>query len=475
MPRRVCWRGFFLKEKAEGMKKDRSSVNGDTVVTGIFGDPIRHTLSPVIHNTISRLTGENQVYVPFHVEKDIGKAVAGAWSMGIRGLNVTVPYKQQVMPHLARIDDTAREIGAVNTLVRGRDGFEGFNTDTEGVFRALQDCGVSPVGKSAVLIGAGGASRAVAHALLTHGIEKIWLLNRTLSRAEEVAEMSSRIVPLAAEQYTSVPKGKYLFFQCTSLGLKQEDGLLIRDSAFYDMAEFGFDLIYNPAETPFLKVMKEKGVPCCNGLGMLLWQGIASHEMWTGRKVAAETAFHTATVLKRALYGENIILTGYMGAGKTSAAKAVSAAAGKTYIDTDAEIEEKTGKKISAIFRESGEAGFRDLETRLLRHLSDTAYNSVIATGGGVPLRAENRRMLQETGTVVFLDASPAEITKRVAGDENRPLLQRGNGETLENHVRNMLEKRMPSYLAGCDFKVKTDGKTPEDVAAEILRNISCS
>ena len=138
-------------------------VDGKTAVCGLIGNPVEHTLSPVIHNTLARMTGENLIYVPFRVEKErVEDALKGAFALNVLGLNVTVPHKSEVLPYLDGVDEEAAMIGAVNTLVRTEKGYRGYNTDLPGLYRALLSEGIQVEGEEILLLGAGGASRAAA-------------------------------------------------------------------------------------------------------------------------------------------------------------------------------------------------------------------------------------------------------------------------------------------------------------------------
>lgn len=273
-------------------------VDGKTNVCGLIGNPVEHTLSPMIHNTLAERMGHNLVYVPFPVEEGkAAQAVAGALALNILGLNVTVPYKSEVIESLQDIDALARDIGAVNTLVRTDGGYKGYNTDMEGLYRAMLSEGVAIEGEQIILLGAGGAARAVAYLCATKGADKVYLLNRTFDKAHTVAaEVNDRtgrevIIPMCMTDYTKLPGGKYLAIQGTSVGLAPNvNDAVIEDSAFYEMLHTGFDLIYNPWETRFMRLTKEHGGRAYNGLKMLLYQGIIAYELWNDVKVSEEDA-----------------------------------------------------------------------------------------------------------------------------------------------------------------------------------------
>ena len=163
--------------------------NGHTKTCGLIGNPVEHTLSPLIHNHMAERTGMNMVYVPFRVEKDrLEEAVKGAYALNMLGVNVTIPYKSDVMEYLVEIDDLASKIGAVNTLVRTEGGYKGYNTDMPGLYRAMVSDGVEIKNRNVIILGAGGVARAVAIMLLEKGAAGVIILNRTLERANSVAE-----------------------------------------------------------------------------------------------------------------------------------------------------------------------------------------------------------------------------------------------------------------------------------------------
>lgn len=273
-------------------------INGRTRTCGLIGNPVEHTLSPVIHNTLAQRFGHNLVYVPFPVEPGrLGEAVAGASALKLLGLNVTVPYKGEVIPFLREVDALAAAIGAVNTLVTVPGGFKGYNTDMEGLYRAMMTEDIQITDEEIILLGAGGASRAVAYLCAVKGAKKVYLLNRTEEKAQKVAEEVNRsvkrqvIFPMALSDFGSLPDRKFLAIQGTSVGLAPYvNDVVIDDAKFYEKVHTGFDLIYSPWETKFMKLVKENGGHAYNGLKMLLYQGIIAYELWNKVKVSKEDA-----------------------------------------------------------------------------------------------------------------------------------------------------------------------------------------
>lgn len=443
---------------------------------GIFGHPIKHTLSPVIHDTLSDALHLDERYVAFDVAEDLGGMVKAAYEQGILGINITVPYKQEVMKYLVDVDADARTIGAVNTLVRGRAGYMGYNTDMPGLARALDSEGISLKGKKVIMLGAGGAARAVAYMCAKKGADAVYIVNRTYEKAENItADMNkcgpARFIPVAAKDYKSIPRDGYIFIQCTSVGLKEGDGLPVEaDDDFYGMAEAGVDLIYNPAKTPFLRLMEKNGKKAVNGLKMLLYQGIMAYELWNNVSVSEELAGRVYDKLKAALYGKpdgNIVLIGYMGSGKTTVGKHICENYGYGFIDTDEYIVSKQGMSINEIFEKHGEEYFRNLETETVKGLCGKLKKTVIATGGGLPVREENEGLLKALGRVYYLKADADTIYGRVSGDTERPLLKT---DRLHDKIVDMLDKREGRYMACADCVVRISSDTSVmEIAKKIM------
>lgn len=284
-------------------------INGKTRTCGLIGNPVEHTMSPAIHNTLAARCGHNLVYVPFLVEEGkVEEAVKGAYALNILGMNVTVPYKSKVIESLVEVDELAAQIGAVNTLVRTEGGYKGYNTDMSGLHRAMTSEGIWIEGEEIILLGAGGAARAVAYLCAKQNAKQVYLLNRTLEKAEKVAEEVNHafhrevIVPMLLSDYLKLPKKKFLAIQGTSVGLApHEDDVVIEDAAFYQKIHTGYDLIYKPLTTRFMRMVKEAGGEAYNGLKMLLYQGIDAYELWNQVKISEEDAEAAYEKMKQAM------------------------------------------------------------------------------------------------------------------------------------------------------------------------------
>ena len=281
------------------------NINGKTRTCGLIGNPVEHTISPVIHNTVAKELNLNMVYVPLLVESDLDVAVKGAYALNLLGMNVTVPYKSAVMSSLAECDELAQKIGAVNTLVRVEGGYKGYNTDMSGLYRAMISYGIVIENQDIVVLGAGGAARAVAFLCVTYGAQKVYLLNRSVEKARNIATEINAvmnrdcIVPMALEDYSLLPEEKMLCIQATSVGLSPGDeNVVIADEQFYKKIHTGFDLIYRPINTKFMRLVKEQGGKAYHGLKMLLYQGIEAFELWNQVKISEDLVDKVYEIMK---------------------------------------------------------------------------------------------------------------------------------------------------------------------------------
>lgn len=282
-----------------------AEINGSTKVCGIFGYPVEHTFSPSMHNAAFKSCDLNFVYLPFTVKpKELERAVSGIRAMNITGVNITVPHKEKVIPFLDEVSEDARLIGAVNVIVNRGGRLCGYNTDGAGFVRALkEETGFLPPGSKILIMGAGGAARAVAVQLACSGAALITLANRTPARARKLADMlknagfCSEVLAYrydypdgGPELAEAVVVNNYdLVVQTTPVGMHPKE----RDCPSFPFQKLRpgaiiCDIIYNPPRTVFLKRAGEAGAKTCNGLGMLLYQGVLAWEMWTGYRAPVE-------------------------------------------------------------------------------------------------------------------------------------------------------------------------------------------
>jgi len=257
-------------------------ITGKTRITGIFGYPVEHTLSPAMHNAAFEALGLDCCYIPFTVHPDLlSAAVEAVRALNLRGVNITVPHKEKVMPMLDTVDDEASFIGAVNTIVHSDGKLRGYNTDGRGFMKSLVDSGVNVNDSAVLIIGAGGAARAIGY-YLAQKAKALYIYGRTPERAERLAldlkKVSENVSTFA--DISSVDRFNVII-NATPLGLRDDDPLPL-DTGLLHRGLMVCDLIYR--DTPFLREASKRGCVTLNGLGMLLWQGVFAFELWTGRK-----------------------------------------------------------------------------------------------------------------------------------------------------------------------------------------------
>jgi len=264
------------------------SVNGKTLVFGIIGDPVEHSFSPPIHNSIAKALKHNFVYVPFHVRKgDTLSALGGAYSLGVKGLNVTVPHKKDVIPHLCGIEKRAEAIGAVNTLKYTDNGYFGYNTDILGILYSLQEKGIYIKNKRVLIIGAGGSARAALVLAVSEGAESVIVANRTIDNAlcikkNVLSFYNANIDVCSLEDIYDIGFCD-IVIQTTTLGFGENVGIspVFKRSFFLDKKVSAvFDTIYIPKKTKFIEDAESFGITSVNGFGMLVYQAVAASEIW---------------------------------------------------------------------------------------------------------------------------------------------------------------------------------------------------
>lgn len=270
-------------------------ITGKTRVAGIFGFPITHTLSPLMQNAAFEEAGLNFVYLPFSVRpSELEDATRAIRALDMVGVNVTIPHKERIKDYLDELSPDAELIGAVNTVVNRGGRLTGYNTDWRGFSESLRDEGLSLKGKKAVLLGAGGAALSICFALIKEKIQRLVLVNRTFSRAKQLAEKMARI--------SNGPEIEVVEFEKRNLLPEKEDIDLLINATCCGMHEgdpspvnlekfppslYVYDVVYN-RKTELLKDAEKIGLKCQGGLEMLIWQGALSFELWTGKKAPLE-------------------------------------------------------------------------------------------------------------------------------------------------------------------------------------------
>ena len=397
---------------------------------GLLGRRLGHSYSPEIH----RRLGDYE-YRLYEVEPE--ELADFLSDPTLAGLNVTIPYKKEVVPFCASLSETARRLGSVNTLVRRRDGrWHGDNTDAFGFAHMMKKSGIDPRGKKALVLGSGGAGVTVAAVLRELGASVT-----TISRS-------------GPDHYGNLERhaDAALLVNATPVGMYPQNGAAPLSLAGFPALIGVLDLIYNPARTALLLEAERRGIPHLDGLPMLVAQAARSSALFAGGAVEEQTIDAVERALRRSM--ENIVLVGMPGCGKSTIAALLAKRLGREAADADDLITERHGP-IPALFAAEGEAGFRRRESEVLAELGRRS-SLVIATGGGAVTREENYPLLHQNGRIVWL-RRPLELLPT----DGRPLSQAGE-------LAKMYERRSPLYQRFADCAVDNDA-APEETVRRIL------
>jgi shikimate dehydrogenase len=270
------------------------TITSKTRICGLIGAPVEHSMSPVMHNKAYAALGLDYLYLAFRVAPEgLEKAVAGLRALNFRGFNVTIPHKVAIMPFLDSLDPLAQKIGAVNTVVNDGGKLRGYNTDAAGFLQTLKEHGIPPKGKKFVIMGAGGAARALAYILVENGA-RVVITNRKqeLDWAENIArslkaDFSDDIPIFELGNLEAALKGADVLVNATSVGMSPVVNETPAPRELLTKVPAVFDVVYNPLETRFLKEAKAAGAVTVGGVEMLAWQGALAFELWTGKKAPA--------------------------------------------------------------------------------------------------------------------------------------------------------------------------------------------
>lgn len=395
---------------------------------GLLGRKLGHSYSPQIHALLG-----NYSYQLFEKEpEEIGDFLKNG---DFTGLNVTIPYKKEVIPFLDELSPAAARLGAVNTIVR-RDGkLIGHNTDYFGFRRLVQESGLQVAGKKVLVLGSGGAS-STAVAVLQELGAKVTVISRSGENNYENLDRHADAAVIA----NTTPVGMYPNTGKSALSLEG-----------FPRLEGVLDAVYNPARTQILLDAERRGLAAVNGLWMLVAQAKESAEWFTGEEIPDSRIAKIHHTLR--LQMENIILIGMPGCGKTAVGQQLAQKLGKKFVDADESLEARVCRKITDIIPNDGEAAFREMESETLAELGKQS-GLVIATGGGCVTQPQNYPLLHQNGTIFWLKR---ELDKLPT--DGRPLSQK---RTLGQ----MYEARMPLYLRFADAAISNDGSIAETASA---------
>lgn len=399
---------------------------------GLLGAKLGHSYSSQIHKLLG-----NYIYSLY--EKD-EKQLSDFLEKGdFVGLNVTIPYKQTVIPYCDELSPVASRLGAVNILVRKKDGrLIGHNSDYFGFETMLKRSGLNVAGKKVLVLGTGGASKVVV-AVLEENCAQVVVISRN-----------------GENNYTNLHlhSDAAVIVNTTPVGMFPNTGTAPVSVKDFPHLEGVLDLIYNPARTQLLLDAEKQGIVAMNGLLMLVAQAKEASEWFTGTKIADKKIDEIHKLLKNQM--ENIVLIGMPGSGKSTIGRILAEHTGKRFVDADSLIEDKAGCAIPQIFAGQGEAGFRELETQVLEEIGKQS-GLVIATGGGCVTKEENYPLLHQNGRIFCLERELSSLPT-----DGRPLSQK-------TAIEEMYQSRKPMYDQFADHHIDNNG-VPEEAAGEILR-----
>ena len=405
------------------------------MVYGLLGRTLRHSYSPQIH----ALLGDYE-YRLFEVEPQDLEAFLKKREFG--GINVTIPYKKDVLPYLSGISDNAKRIGAVNTIIVKEDGgLYGDNTDYDGFLCLVQKSGFQVKGKKALVLGTGGASLPISAVLSDLGAREVVFISRS---GENNYQNLSRHAD-ADFIVNTTPVGMYPNNLKAPLSL----------SEFPNLSGV-LDIVYNPQKTKLILDAERLGIPAYSGLLMLVAQGKRAAELFLGHDIPDSETDRIFKKLSTEM--QNIVLVGMPGCGKTTVGKALAEQLNRPFFDADEEILKRTGKSAEAWIEACGEAVFRQKETEVLESLCKQS-GTVIATGGGAVTVPKNADILRQNSIVFFINRDVSALPV-----EGRPL-------SKATALSEMYKVRLPMYRSVCDYEIAADGSV-EAVVRRILEEL---
>lgn len=396
------------------------------MITGLIGFPLGHSYSKIIHEMIVK---EPYDLMPLNKEEFVNFMVKKEFD----AINVTIPYKQEVLPYLDNIDDTAKRIGAVNTIVKQDNKLVGYNTDAFGFKWMIQRNAINIKGKKVAILGNGGATKAVQ--VVIHDLEALECLIVSRKESENT---------ITYQDLYSNHSDVQVIVNATPVGMYPNiDECPIEMSSFKQL-ESAIDLIYNPWRTEFLLNAKDLGCKAVGGLEMLVAQAVKASELF--RNIKIEDAQIDNIVKKIGEDKRNLIFIGMPGSGKSTIAKKYSKIKRMQLLDVDNEVEKYANKKIKDIFDEEGESQFRKLESMVIENLI-TCEKTIISCGGGIIKSMENVRKLQKMGLLIWIDRD----IEKLCVSPSRPLSQKFSD------VEKLYHERIHLYEKAADIRIENN------------------
>ncbi len=406
-------------------------------IFGLIGKTLSHSYSPFLHELL-----EDTPYRLFPLEEEAFHAFMK--ERAFTGVNVTIPYKQAAMAYCAKLDETAREIGCVNTVINRGGALHGYNTDAAGLSLLVRRVLPDLKGKTALVLGDGGTSRTARYVLSKLGAARILVASRS-PREGTVSYLEAQNT-----------KDIHLLLNTTPVGMYPNNGALPFPLETLPQLEAVVDVVYNPAKTALVLAAEKRGLPAIGGLAMLAEQARAASSLFLEKEQPVQRTKELCTALQNRIY--NLVLIGMPGCGKTSLGRMLAKETNRSFVDLDHVLEQEEGRSAKAILETEGEAAFRDIESRIAKSRGKE-NGQVIATGGGVILREENLDALRQNGIIIWVDCPLSALTP----SNSRPLSQ--NQEALCA----LYEKRHPLYQKAADLRFERPSGLGESIAALAL------
>ncbi len=403
---------------------------------GCIGEKLKHSFSKEIHNLIADYDYEiveiaKEDLDSFAIKKDF------------KAINVTIPYKEKIMPHLYWIDEHAKLIGSVNTVVNKDGKLYGYNTDFYGMTKLIEKLKLSLENKKVAILGSGGTSKTAQAVSKSLNAKQVLVVSR-----------NSSDTTIDYQTFVSEHKDTHIIINTTPIGMypNVEDSPI--DLSIFSKLEGVIDAIYNPLRTVLVSQALSLGIPAEGGLYMLVAQAVKASEIFVDTKL--DDSILDKTYNSVINQKENVVITGMPASGKSTVGKIIAKLLGKQFVDTDEEIE-KLGKPIPEIIKHDGENTFRQIEADVVKKVSKNT-GLVISTGGGAILKEENVFALKQNGRLYFIDR-PLEL---LIPTDDRPL------SSNKTDMEKLYNKRYSIYDSTCDQKVEANC-TPEEVAKKII------
>ncbi len=407
---------------------------------GLIAERVGHSFSPEIHKKLFGYDYELKAISKDEIDSFMAKK-------DFQAINVTIPYKETVIPYLDYIDETAKAIGAVNTIVNNNGKLYGYNTDILGLTAMIKYNGIEIKNKKILVLGSGGTSKTACHTVKKLGCSSVYTVSRTGKDGSLTYDEAIRLHSDADVIINTTPSGMF-----PDIGKSAVD-----INSFPNLSAV-VDVVYNPLCPKLVIDAKKRGIASCGGLYMLVAQAAFAAEKFVGKAVTPQRIEE----IYKEIYSskENVVFVGMPGSGKSTVGKIIANALNRDFVDTDNLVFEKTGKTPDEIIGASGEKAFRDIESEVVYEAS-RLQNKVISTGGGAILREINVDLLKENGKIFFLDRPIEDICPT----DDRPLSS--NLDALKKRY----EERYDIYCSCCDHHIKTE-KTPNQTAELILEKL---